>query len=154
MSEKIRGAIFNALGDITDFTVLDAYSGTGAIAFEALSRGAVDVVALDADKRAATTIHQNSIVLGVEDGVAVSQIFARSWSRKNQSRQFDLVVLDPPYNAVVPKDLLALAKHAKPGGIIVVSLPPNSGFSYGTSLRTLISHKKYGDAEIFFYKQL
>ena len=39
MSEKIRGAIFNALGDISDLTVLDAFTGSGALCFEAVSRG-------------------------------------------------------------------------------------------------------------------
>ena len=47
MSEKIRGAMFNSLGDISGLTVLDAFSGSGAVAIEAFSRGAEHVVAVD-----------------------------------------------------------------------------------------------------------
>ena len=45
----MRGALFNALGDITRLTVLDGFAGTGACAFEAISRGAVSAVAVEQD---------------------------------------------------------------------------------------------------------
>lgn len=154
MSEKIRGAIFNALGDIEGLSLLDAYAGTGAISFEAISRGAASAQALDADKKAIRTIKENTALLGLEDRVTSSLAYAHSWSRRNQSRQFDLVVLDPPYDAVEPKELLQLANHCKKGGILVLSLPPNTGFQYASSQRELLSHKQYGDAELFFYRQL
>lgn len=154
MSEKIRGAIFNALGDITGLRVLDAYAGTGALSIEAMSRGAARAVALDSDKRAARTIKENLAVLGLESSVTSSLMYAHSWSRRNSTALFDIVLLDPPYDAVEPKDLLLLARHCKPGGIIVVSLPANNGFRYAPSQRELLSHKQYGDAELFFYRQL
>lgn len=154
MSEKIRGAIFNALGDIEDLTVLDAYAGTGAIAIEAVSRGAAHAVALDADKRAARTIKENIELLGLSEQIESSLIHAYSWSRRNQAKQFDLVILDPPYDAVEPKELLQLANHCKSGGIIVLSLPPHTGFQYASSQRELLSHRSYGDAELSFYRQL
>ena len=154
MSEKIRGAIFNALGDIEGLTVLDAYGGTGALSIEAISRGAQSAVVLEADKTAARTIKENIGSLGLGDRVKASRIFALAWSRRNQSAQFDLVLLDPPYDAVEPKELLALSKHVKPGGLIVLSLPPNEGFRLGESRSELLSHKNYGDAELFFYRAL
>lgn len=154
MSEKIRGAIFNALGDIEGLTVLDAYAGTGAIAIEAISRGASSAIALDADKRAARTIKENIEALGIQDKIESSLIYAHSWSRRNQAKQFDIVILDPPYDAVEPKELLMLAKHCKPGGVIVLSLPPNTGFQYASSRKELLQQKNYGDAELFFYRML
>lgn len=154
MSEKIRGAIFNALGDIEGLTVLDAFAGTGAISIEAISRGAAEAVALDSDKKAARTIKENIALLGLEDKMRSSLIFAHSWSRRNQKKQFDIVVLDPPFGAVEPKELLQLGNHCKTGGIIVLSLPPDTGFLYASSQRELLSHKRYGDAELFFYRQL
>lgn len=154
MSEKIRGAIFNALGDIEGLTVLDPYGGTGALGFEALSRGAASAVVLDADKKAARTIKENTELLGLEDKVESSLIYAHSWSRRNESRQFDLVLLDPPYDAVEPKELLQLAKHVKPGGILVLSLPPENGFRYGQTRFKLLMEKHYGDAELTFYRAI
>jgi 16S rRNA (guanine966-N2)-methyltransferase len=154
MSEKIRGAIFNALGDINGLTLLDAYSGTGAVSFEAISRGAAYATALDADKNASRTIRENAELLGLQDKIAASRIFAKAWSRRNAEAKFDIVILDPPYNAVEPKELLSLSKHAKSGGTIVLSLPPHNGFKFGESRKKLLSQKFYGDAEIFIYRQL
>lgn len=155
MSEKIRGALFNSLGDIKGLTVLDAYAGTGALGFEALSRGASHVTAIDMDPKAASQIIANREILQLpEDSMDVTRALAHAWGRRHQNQQFDIVILDPPYNAVVPKELLKLSKHAKQGGIIVISLPPNSGFLFGESRQELLTHKTYGDAELFIYRQL
>ncbi len=153
MAEKIRGALFNTLGDITGLSVLDAYGGTGALAFEALSRGAAHATILEADKNAARTIKENIQALGLGDRTTASRMYAHAWSRRNPDVQFDLVLLDPPYDAVEPKDLLRLAAHTRPGGMIVLSLPPDSGFRYAASRQELLQHKNYGDAELFFYRQ-
>jgi 16S rRNA (guanine966-N2)-methyltransferase len=154
MSEKVRGAIFNALGDIEGLTVFDAYGGTGALSFEALSRGASHSVALDSSPDAVKTIKQNALTLGIEDKISVSRIFVKAWSRRNQTATFDIVLLDPPYNAVELKELLALSRHAKKNGILVLSLPPKVNFRYAQSRQELLSHKQYGDAAVYFYRQL
>lgn len=154
MSERIRGALFNALGDIDGLTVLDAYAGTGALSFEALSRGASRAQLLELDKNAARTITENIDNLGLEGQASITKAAATAWSKRHERERFDIVLLDPPYDAVEPKDLLRLAGHAKPGGIIVLSLPPGTGFRYAPSQRELLSHKQYGDAELYFYRQL
>lgn len=154
MSERIRGALFNALGDIKGLTVLDAYAGTGALGFEAISRGATKAQLLELDKNAARTITENIARLGVEEQVAITKAAATAWSKRHEREKFDIVLLDPPYDAVEPKDLLRLANHAKSGGIIVLSLPPHTGFQYAPTQRELLSHKTYGDAELYFYRQL
>lgn len=154
MSEKIRGALFNTLGDITGLTVLDAYSGTGALSFEALSRGAAHATAIDADQKAASQIKSNRDILQIEEeSIGIVRAYAHAWSRRHPNKQFDIVLLDPPYDAVEPKHLLQLANHAKPGGIIVLSLPPGNGFQYAPSRHELLSSKSYGDAELFFYRR-
>lgn len=154
MSEKMRGAIFNSLGDISGLSVLDAYAGTGALSIESVSRGASQALAIDPDIRANSVIHQNIEQLGLEDSVKVVRAYARAWSRRHPNQKFDILLLDPPYDAVAPKDLLLLTKHVKLGGIIVLSLPPDNGFRLASSRQELISHKSYGDSELFFYRQL
>lgn len=155
MSEKIRGALFNTLGDISGLAVLDAYSGTGALSFEAISRGASQTTAIDSDPKATKQIARNRELLQVDDDkVAVTRAYAHAWSRRHPEARFDIVILDPPYDAVEPKHLIQLSKHAKKGGVIVLSLPPNTGFQYASSRQELLSAKSYGDAELFFYRQL
>ncbi len=155
MSEKIRGALFNALGDINGLDVLDLYGGTGALSFEAISRGAASATVIDADAKARTQIIRNRELLQIpEDQVTAVRAHAHAWSRRHQNQQFDIVLLDPPYDAVEPKELILLTKHAKPGGLIVLSLPPNTGFKYAESRQELLSQKTYGDAELHFYRQL
>lgn len=154
MSEKIRGAIFNALGDIDGLSVLDAYAGTGALSVEAASRGASVVQAIDADQSAARTIKENVEKLDLSDKVSVTRAFVLAWSRRNPNAKFDVVLLDPPYDKVEPKELINLSKHCDAGGILVLSLPPTSGFRFGSSNQELLATKLYGDAELTIYRQL
>ena len=153
MSEKIRGAIFNALGDIEGLTVLDPFSGSGALCFEAMSRGAKSAMALDADKGAYMAIQKNIRELGLEGSVKASHIYADSWSTRNQSQAFDLVLLDPPYDNVVLETAEKLALHTKPGGIAVFSLPPAARIALSPKQFELLKEKKYGDATLAFYRR-
>jgi 16S rRNA (guanine966-N2)-methyltransferase len=153
MSEKIRGAIFNALGDIEGLTVLDPFAGSGALCFEAISRGAASALALDADKRAYKTIKTNIEGLDLETKVEVSYIYADSWMTRNKESLFDLVLLDPPYGAVEPETVEKLAMHTKKDGIAVFSLPPQARIVLPEATFQLLSKKDYGDATLAFYRR-
>src|SRR3954470_23836038 len=69
MSDKMRGALFNVLGDIEGLTFLDAFAGSGALAFEAASRGAKAVTAIEIDNSAHKTIGQNIKALHISTQV-------------------------------------------------------------------------------------
>lgn len=98
--DKVKGAIFNILGDrIIESSFLDLFAGTGAIGIEALSRGAKEVVFVDNNTKAINTIKKNlnncqsSIVnrqLSIIKGDAVEFI-------KKTDNQFDFIFIDPPY---------------------------------------------------------
>src|SRR5581483_6797292 len=98
MSEKIRGALFNALGDLDGLTVLDAFAGSGALSFEALSRGASRATAIDKDKSAIETINRSVKDLRLGDEIKVTMANAAGWSIHNMERQFDILLLDPPHD--------------------------------------------------------
>lgn len=154
MSEKIRGAIFNALGDIEGLEVLDAFSGTGALSIESISRGAALALAIDSSQDAVRTINENATLLDISENLHATRAYLKSWSRRFQNAKFDIVLADPPFDAVEPKDLLLLPKHLKKGGILVLNLPPKTGFRYAHTRQELILYKNYGDAELYFYRQL
>ncbi len=153
MSEKIRGAIFNSLGDIKGLTVLDAFTGTGANAFEAISRGANSAVAIDIDKRAISTLVKSAQELGIEERVAAIQTAVISWSNRHSTALFDIVIADPPYDKVSYLTIEKIDRHVKLGGIYVLSLPVNARLILPASFE-LIKTKQYGVAKLVFYKRI
>src|ERR1700683_4883439 len=79
MSDKIRGAMFNMLGDIEGLNILDAFSGSGAIAFEAISRGAASVTLIESDHLAQRSIALNIDKLGLSESASLIRANANSW---------------------------------------------------------------------------
>ena len=152
MSEKGRGALFNVLGDIEGLTVLDAFTGSGALGLEALSRGAKHVTAIDIDRSAISTVVKNADSLGLSSAVKAVRAGAGSWLETQPDAQYDLVLLDPPYDDVQPGLLARLAGRARPGGTVVLSLPPQAGVELGEDFE-LLRGKNYSDAELVFYRR-
>ncbi|MBP9852428.1 MAG: rRNA (guanine966-N2)-methyltransferase [Patescibacteria group bacterium] len=151
MSEKARGAIFNALGDVSDLTVLDAYAGSGALAFEAISRGAKSVTAIDIDADAVKSIAKAMDELGVEDRLTILRKNLSGWSRNNQSKQFDIVLVDPPYDDIRPDVVERLVSHVADGGVFVLSWPGSEPVRDLCGLKIAAS-KSYGDIQLVFYR--
>lgn len=141
------------LGDIEGLTILDAFAGSGALAFEAVSRGAKHATALETNKRDHSNILKNIRMLQVEDSVKAISADAGSWSSHNHDKKFDIVLLDPPYDQPQFNLLDKLVLHAKKNGIVVVSWP---GHELPPAFDTcqLITDKKYGDAQLVFYRKI
>src|SRR5690349_2308196 len=119
MSERIRGSLFNMLGDLNGKTVLDAFAGSGALSFEAISRGAKHVLALEKDKTAQKIIAKNIVSLGVEDRVKLIKANCRMWSEQNPQVTFDLILLDPPYHNMQLSTVSLLTNHLNANGLMV-----------------------------------
>lgn len=109
-SDKLRETLFNILGArVEGARVLDGYAGTGAVGLEALSRGATHVTFVEQDRRAAALIGANVARCGVESGCAIIRAgFARA-ARSCDRARFDLVLLDPPYEAADLEPVVAAA---------------------------------------------
>ena len=153
MSEKIRGALFNALGDISGLTLLDAFTGTGAIAIEAISRGAKSVVAIDYDKEAFLCAHGNVKLLQLEKQIKVLKTNAKAWSNNNLEKIFDIVVADPPFDEVNDALLEKIARHCKLEGLLILSLPGDYTPRRNDAFE-LLADKNYGDAKLLFYRKV
>ena len=152
MSDKARGALFNVLGDIEDLSVLDAFAGSGALAFEALSRGAATATLIEKDKAAQRAITDNIAVLAIKNKAKLIQASANAWLRTSDNT-FDLVFLDPPYDDLQTKLLVELADRIKTGGVMVISLPPDETVPLGLAYQHLATHA-YGDATLAFYRRI
>lgn len=154
MSDKVRGALFNVLGDVDGLTFLDAFAGSGALAFEAASRGAKSITAIDKDSSAHKILEQNVKQLVIKC-IKVTKANTGGWSIHNMEKKFDIVILDPPYDDIQPSLLEKLAKrHTMPNGLIILSLPPKTEFKLPSTTYNLLSTKSYGDAKLDFYRKL
>jgi 16S rRNA (guanine(966)-N(2))-methyltransferase RsmD len=103
-SDKLRETLFNILAPrMAGARVLDAYAGTGAVGIEALSRGAAAVTFIESDTRAEALIADNLAHCGVTSGYAIIRGHVegalRDLRAAAQPETFDLVFLDPPYEA-------------------------------------------------------
>lgn len=153
MSDKMRGALFNMLGDIHGLTVLDAFAGSGALSFEAVSRGAASALALDNDKPAQRTIAENVQALGLIKQIRLIGANVSSWSDNNPTAQFNLVLCDPPYDKLQLSLLQKLTRHLAPHGVYVLSWPGKLTPPEFHGLHQ-VAHKTYGDSQLVFFQQV
>lgn len=151
MSERIRGAIFSALGDLTGQAVLDAFGGSGAVGLEALSRGADSVTIIEPDKRAQAVIAANIKELKAGDRVKLIKATAQAWLRTSAD-QFDIVISDPPYDDVNSQLISDLATRVKTGGLLVQSLPPDYVLPDLTGFKK-VKLSDYSDAVIIYLRR-
>lgn len=99
-SGRVRQAIFSALSEkVWGSCVLDLYAGTGAMGIEALSRGAAEAVFVEISPRCVRTIRENLELAHLSDRgtVVVGDAFRILRRLGRQSRKFDVVIADPPY---------------------------------------------------------
>lgn len=147
MSDRMRGALFNILGDLDGLSVLDAFAGSGALGFEAVSRGAAGVLAIEADRQAQRVIDGNIQGLGLDDKIKLIKARANAWLQTNPEAVFDIVLCDPPYSELQPSLLAQLAQRVRQGGLLVLSWPssePAPGFEGLARLE----NRSYGDATL------
>jgi 16S rRNA (guanine966-N2)-methyltransferase len=118
-TDRIRETVFNWLGqDLTGWRCLDAFAGSGALGFEAASRGAAQVVLLELDAKQAASLEASRLRLK-GDMLSVQRTDAMAWLRRAPYERFDLVFLDPPFDTELLAPALAAALPlVVPGGFI------------------------------------
>ena len=95
--DRVRETLFNWLQNFTEGAhCLDLYAGTGALGFEAASRGAASVVLVEKDRTLVDQLEKNIITLEA-DNVKLEHADTLSWLQRC-SQKFDLLFLDPPFD--------------------------------------------------------
>jgi 16S rRNA (guanine966-N2)-methyltransferase len=130
-SDRVREALFQVLGDrVQGARVLDLFAGTGALAIEALSRGAGSAVLVEQAAPAVEVIRANLDALGLAERCRVRRTRAEAYLRTQRDGPFDLVLLDPPYAASVGLVAGLLGRLARtalaPGAVVVVEAAARS----------------------------
>jgi 16S rRNA (guanine966-N2)-methyltransferase len=160
-SDRVREALFGALasaGAIEHARVLDLYAGSGALALEALSRGAARATLVESSRAALATIRENVAALGLPDRVRViaSKVSAVT-TRLAKDAPFDLVLVDPPWTMVdsgaVPDALAELARLGVFAATADIVLE-HASRSMAPDIEGLdrIRTRPYGDTTLTFYK--
>lgn len=152
-SDRVREAIASMLGarmDLAGARVLDLYAGTGALALEALSRGAATAVLVESDRKAAVVARENIAVCGAAASARVVHRTVASFLSAPGPR-YDLVFLDPPYAltaAEVAEALAALVEHLDGDGWVVLERATRSEAVVWPEGLAPVASKVYGDTAI------
>ncbi|WP_342672069.1 16S rRNA (guanine(966)-N(2))-methyltransferase RsmD [Sanguibacter gelidistatuariae] len=156
-SDKVREAMFSRLmhyGVLNGARVLDLYAGSGALGLEAASRGAVEVVLVEAAAEAAQVCARNVDALGLP-GVRVVTDTVERFVRGTVTGTtvWDLVFLDPPYDASdadVAEVLAGLEAHVTPDAVVVVERSSRSPEPAWPATWRLITSSKHGDTRVYY----
>jgi 16S rRNA (guanine966-N2)-methyltransferase len=156
-SERAREALFNILGqDLSGFDVLDLYAGSGALGFEALSRGARRVVFVEANAGTAAALRRSAEELGLdrEARVVVGRV-EDVLDRTRLGGPYHIILADPPYVAEATSRLVEgvdaghlLGLH----GTLVVEREKHSPKGDGTVGLRLVRTAEYGRTSLDFFK--
>ena len=99
--DRVRETLFNWLGpDVEDARVLDLFAGTGALAFEALSRGAASATLVEHDRRTANLLRAQAQRLGAS--CEIHNVSALPWLRRQSAWHWNIVFVDPPFEPPHP----------------------------------------------------
>ena len=152
-SDKLRGTLFNILAPrVEGARVLDVFAGTGAVALEALSRGAAAATCIESDRRAARLIEENAALCGELNRCAIIRdTVERVLTRPVRGGPFDIIVLDPPYDyGALEAAVRNAGEQRASGGVVVlehaarVAPPAPAGLALTRTVKS-------GDSALTFY---
>jgi 16S rRNA (guanine(966)-N(2))-methyltransferase RsmD len=148
-SDRVREALFSILGEATaGARVLDLFAGSGALAIEALSRGAEQATLVDSAAAAIEAIRRNLEGLGIEAELVRAPALKWLQAAQKHARQYDLVFLDPPYRhaSTLGRELTsALAPLLAADARVVAECDRRSPLELDLEL---IDQRRYGDTLI------
>jgi 16S rRNA (guanine966-N2)-methyltransferase len=155
--DNVRKAVFDILGDLEGTSFLELFAGSGAVAFEAMSRGAQQAVLVEDNSDCLLAIRKNIASLKeVACSVYPAQVDRAIKEFHQQARRFDVIFSDPPYyRGLAKKTLQSLAAYdilTRTGFLIIQHFKKDNLPACAGDL-TLFKQKSYGDTILSFYKK-
>jgi len=156
-SSRVREALFSSIthqvGDCSELNVLDLFAGSGALGFEALSRGAHRATFIESDRKACDCIQSNAEHLNVQTATIIQADAVHTVATKG-SAQFDLVFIDPPYALSDDEvrevlEQLAVNMWLAIDAMVIVERSGNSKVDW-PNFFTPLNNKTYGDTSIWY----
>ena len=150
--ERVREALFSILAPVEGLRVLDLFAGSGALAIEALSRGAESATLVDSSRAAVFAIKANLESLGLAAEIRGEGALPFLQRAREDARQYDLVFVDPPYRhatALARELSTSLAPVLARGARVVAESDRRAPLELG--LLQLLDERRYGDTLIRIY---
>lgn len=155
-TDRVKESMFNLIQDwIYDARILDMFAGSGALSFEALSRGARSAVCIDRDLRSIDVIRKNAQTLNYTDKCVILNMDSMDYL-KQCSEAFDVVFMDPPYNkGFIEPALKAITEKGilSDNGIIVLESDDTDFYGAADKLE-ILKQRKYGRTYITIYRSI
>lgn len=153
MSERVRNAMFNSIGnEVQGAEVLDAFAGSGSVGFEALSRGASRATFVESDRIAAKIIGNNIELLKVKKESTLIRTTVNNWINTGDPQKFDIIFADPPYHTKHPETIKKLLGLLKPNGLMVLSHSGRGEVPIQTGI-VVVDNRSYGNAYLTFFRR-
>lgn len=156
-ADRVRESLFNILAHsdpaLAGQRVLDAFAGSGALGFEALSRGAAHVTFMESEPRTLAVIAANARKLGVEAEVTLLRADALRPPKAAAPCRF--VLMDPPYKSGLGKPALAALKAQgwlAEDALVVVEVAAGEAFARPMAELSIVDERKYGAARLVFLR--
>jgi 16S rRNA (guanine966-N2)-methyltransferase len=142
----VREAVFSILGDVGGERVLDLYAGSGALAIEALSRGAAEATLVDYSAAAIAAVRRNLRELSLDAEVRGQSVQSFLERAQRERRQYDLVFADPPYRLASSLRTSGLEALLAPGARVIAESDKRAPIELETL--ELVDERRYGDTLI------
>lgn len=157
-SDRVRESLFGALESadaMTDAAVLDLYAGSGALALEAISRGAMRADLVEKSPKAASVAERNARTIARAVPRARVRVHATAADAflRTPCGPYDLVFVDPPYgldDAELGETLRLLVDRLATGGLVIIERATRSGAPRLPDGLALDRSKKYGDTTLWW----
>jgi 16S rRNA (guanine(966)-N(2))-methyltransferase RsmD len=153
----VRKAFFDILGGVQGCSFLELFAGSGAVGFEALSRGARELVLVESNRSCLAAISRTIEVLKPE----LCSVYPQEADKAIESffrmhKKFDIIFLDPPYyQDLAKKTLQTLEAYdiLSPNGLIVLQHFKRENLPEDLGVLSLFRQSKYGDTLLSFYEK-
>jgi len=152
--DRVREAAFNLIGPVDGAAVLDVFAGSGALGLEALSRGAARAVFVESDPAACRAVNANLDKLRLTGATVLCQDALLALRQERAAgRRYDLVLVDPPYEAFEETLQMRLSELLPPvladDGVLVVETAAKVEPAVPLEL---VTSRRYGAARLTLYR--
>lgn len=158
-SDRAKEGLIGTLEDLVGLSgtrVADLYAGSGSVGLEMLSRGAAHCLFIEVDPRVAEGIRNNAAQLGLTGAEVLTARAETAAGGPPAGEQFDVIFLDPPYEAEVDAVLADLCRNGwlAPGGVLAVERGSRSPEPAWSDSLEGVRSRRYGDATMWYARHV